>query len=90
VTETLTRLFDLEPVPADWGLFDVQRLATAAEMAETGNHCVECGVLMVAKVGGGVVTGTVFGFRADVAAPWGWQGPYCYGCEKAENMKAAA
>lgn len=77
----LSPLFSLESVPADWGVVDCQRLATVAEMAEVGCHCVECGVLMAAKVGGGVVAGTMLGYRADAAAPWGFDGPFCRKCE---------
>jgi hypothetical protein len=84
VTETLT--FQLEAVPADWGQFTVCRLATLAEMAEVGNHCAECGVLMVAKVGGGVVQGTMVGYRLNVADAWTFTGPWCQGCDKAHAM----
>lgn len=76
----------LESVPASWGVYDCQRLASAAEMAEVGGHCVECGVKLVAKVGGGVVSGTMLGYRGHVDALWGWQGPYCRACEIAHSV----
>jgi len=87
VTETQTFLFPLEAVEATWGCFDVARLATAAEMAETGNHCAECGVLMVAKVGGGAVAGTMVGRRSWPTEAWTWYGPKCYGCDKDECIR---
>jgi hypothetical protein len=80
-TQTFPLLFQVEAVEPTWGNFDCQRLATPAEMAETGNHCVECGVHMTSKVGGGVVQGTMLGYRAHVEAPWGWDGPFCHPCE---------
>jgi hypothetical protein len=76
----------LETVESSWGVFDCARLATATEMAATGCHCAECGVHMTAKVGGGVVAGTMVGYRADAAAEWGWNGPWCYECDKAHAM----
>jgi hypothetical protein len=72
-----------EAVPADWGVFDTCRLATAAEMAATANHCAECGVEMLAKVGGGAVAGTMVGRRSGADAAWTWSGPWCYQCDKA-------
>ena len=81
MTETLTRLFALEAVPDDWGHFDCQRLATAAEMAAHPN-CGDCGQLLVAKVGGGVVQGTVIGRRTDRTHQWEWTLPLCHDCEK--------
>ena len=85
MTETLvpTLASCLESVPADWGVFDCARLATAAEMAAATNCCAECGVKMVAKVGGGAVAGTMVGRRADAAAAWTWSGPWCHPCDKA-------
>lgn len=83
---SLSPSLPLSAVPADWGRYDCQRLATATEMAEVGGHCVECGALLAAKVGGGSVAGTMLGYRAATAAPWGWQGPYCRKCEIAHSV----
>ena len=81
VTETLTRLFAFEAVPADWAVFSCQRLATAAEMADCDETCTECATKMTAKVGGGVVAGTMIGYRAGAAEAWAFVGPYCRKCE---------
>ena len=74
------------PHGPEWGWYECQRLATPAEMAETGNHCAECGVLLTAKVGGGLVQGTVVGYRAHREAPWGWTGPLCRPCDVAHAV----
>ena len=79
-------LFALEAVPADWGVFDVQRLATAAEMAACADHCGECGVHMAAKVGGGVVSGTVLGYRFGADQMWVWSPVLCRKCEIAHSV----
>jgi hypothetical protein len=84
VTETLlspSLAAALESVPAEWGLFSCQRLATATEMAATADHCGECLELMVAKVGGGLVQGTVIGSRPVVTAAWSWSPVLCRSCE---------
>ena len=79
VTETLT--FPLVAVAADWSHFDCQRLATEAEMAEAKGCCSECGVRMVAKVGGAPVAGTVIGYRFGPDTMWVWTGVLCRDCE---------
>jgi hypothetical protein len=79
-------LFPLESVPASWGVFDCQRLASAAEMAACSAHCGECGVHMAAKVGGGVVQGTVVGRRSSASEAWSWSCVLCRSCEVAHSV----
>ncbi len=75
----------LEAVPADWGVYDCQRLATAAEMAACANTC-ECGDLLTAKVGGGLVQGTVLGYRFGADQMWVWSPVLCRSCEIAHAV----
>ena len=90
MTETLTLTLPLEAVPADWGVYDAQRLATAAEMAATNNCCGECGSEMRAKVGGGLVQGTVIGYRFGADDMWVWSLVLCRDCEIAHAIADSA
>ena len=90
MTETLTSpsLSDLlKPVPADWGVFDCARLATAAEFAEAGGKCFDCGEKIADKYGPiSGVTGTVLGFRFSPTDLWVWYGPLCRSCDIAHSI----
>lgn len=83
---SLSPLFPLAAVPADWAFFDCQRLASPAEMAACADHCGECGEHLVAKVGGGLVQGTVLGFRFGPTDLWVWTKPLCRSCDVAHSV----
>jgi hypothetical protein len=74
----------LGAVPAvDFGLYEVSRVASPAEMASAGGVCAECGVDLVTKIGGRPVVGAMIGRRPVPTARWTWSGPYCHKCDGA-------
>ena len=90
MTATLTRsltawLPAADFVPAGTVFLNCATLASPAEMARTGNSCVWCSTVMVAKVGDGMVAGRMLGQRAGVSDEWTWSGPFCQACDKAHG-----
>lgn len=71
----------LSPVPADWGWFDVARLATPAEIVAAGTQCTECSALLVSKFD--AIAGRMIGRRQDRHAEFVWSGPFCRPCDTA-------
>jgi hypothetical protein len=75
----------LSPVPEDWGVWDCQRLATAAEMAACSNRCEECGKTLLDKHGW-PAGGTVIGYRFGPTDLWVWSPVLCRSCEIAHSI----
>ena len=71
----------LSPVPADWGFYDVARLATPTEITAVDTRCVECSTLLVSKFR--AVSGRMIGRRADRHDEFVWSGPFCRCCDTA-------
>lgn len=77
----------LRPLPADWGWYDVQRLATPAEMTACAATCGECGNKVGDKYGPvSGCTGTVIGRRSGPTAEWTWSPVMCRPCETAHSV----
>ena len=76
--------FAFEAVPADWGVFDCQRLATDAELTACHHQCGECGNTLRDKHGWSA-GGLVLGYRFAADGMWVWSPVLCRDCDIAAS-----